>query len=115
QLDRDLVALEQAPRDPARLASIFRTIHTIKGTCGFFGFAKLGAVTHAGESVLSRLRDGQLALDAEMTSTLLALVDAVRRMLAAIESGGKEGEGDYEALIARLTRLQGEAPARAAE
>src|SRR5215470_14743888 len=76
QLDRDLVALEKAPQDRERLASVFRTIHTIKGTCGFFGFAKLEAVTHAGENLLSRLRDGELLLDAEITSALLALVDA---------------------------------------
>ena len=41
QLDRDLIALEQAPGDEERLASIFRTVHTIKGNSGFFGFAKL--------------------------------------------------------------------------
>ena len=31
QLDRDLIALEERPDDPQRLASIFRTVHTIKG------------------------------------------------------------------------------------
>ncbi|HVX63908.1 MAG TPA: Hpt domain-containing protein, partial [Pirellulales bacterium] len=36
QLDRDLVRLEEDPHDGERLASIFRTIHTIKGTSGFF-------------------------------------------------------------------------------
>src|SRR5262245_45018652 len=44
QLDRDLVALEKEPGDQEKLASIFRTIHTIKGTCGFLGFVKLEAV-----------------------------------------------------------------------
>lgn len=58
QLDRDLVTLEKDPGNHDRLASIFRTIHTIKGTCGFFGFSKLESVTHVGENLLSRLRDG---------------------------------------------------------
>ena len=40
QLDRDLVALEDAPDDRGRLSSIFRTIHTIKGTCGFLGLPR---------------------------------------------------------------------------
>lgn len=35
QLDSDLVALEETPEDLDRLASIFRTVHTIKGTSGF--------------------------------------------------------------------------------
>ena len=57
QLDRDLVVLETNPSDQAKLASIFRTIHTIKGTCGFLAFSKLEGVAHVGENLLGRLRD----------------------------------------------------------
>src|SRR5438132_5136679 len=113
RLDRDLVALEKDPRERERLASIFRTIHTIKGTCGFLGFAQLGAVTHAGENLLGRLRDGQLVLNADITSALLALVDAVRKILRRVETTGAEGEGNYQALITTLTCLSagtGESP-----
>src|SRR6202034_2780234 len=92
RLDQDLVALEQDPRDRATLASIFRTFHTIKGTCGFLGFTKLESVTHVGENLLSRLRDGELALNPEMTTALLAMVDAIRQMLASVEAVGNEGE-----------------------
>jgi two-component system chemotaxis sensor kinase CheA len=109
-LDNDLLALEKAPRDPEKLASIFRTIHTIKGTSGCLGFTRLGAVTHAGEGLLSRLRDGHLHLTPELTSALLALVDAVRTMLAGIEANGSDGDADYADLIARLTRWQTAAP-----
>src|SRR5437016_2040031 len=62
QLDRDLVALEQEPGSRELLSSVFRTIHTIKGTSGFLGFGSLESVTHVGESLLSRLRDGALRL-----------------------------------------------------
>ena len=105
QLDRDFVALEDNPGDRDRLASVFRTIHTIKGTGGFFAFAKLGAIAHAGENLLSRLRDGELQLDQEITSALLESVDAIRQILANIENTGEEGDGDYRALNDRLTRL----------
>ena len=40
QLDQDLIALEKQPDNPDRLGSIFRTVHTIKGTCGFFWLYK---------------------------------------------------------------------------
>jgi two-component system chemotaxis sensor kinase CheA len=99
RLDHDLVLLEKDPRDCERLSSIFRTIHTIKGTCGFFGFSRLESVTHVGENLLSRLRDGQLLLDPERTSALLALVDAIRDMLASIEKTGSDGNRDYQELI----------------
>ncbi len=114
RLDRDLITLENNPNDREILASIFRTIHTIKGTSGFLAFNQLGAVTHVGESLLGRLRDGQLELDREITSALLALVDAVRQMLASIEATGGEGERDDSGLISRLTGLQ-QAPAAPAQ
>jgi two-component system chemotaxis sensor kinase CheA len=105
QLDRDFVALESDPRDRDRLASVFRAIHTIKGTCGFFGFSKLGAIAHASENLLGRLRDGQLLLDEEITSALLESVDAIREILTNIEKSGHEGNRDNRALSDKLARL----------
>lgn len=110
RLDQDFVSLEQNPQDRDRLSSIFRTIHTIKGTCGFLGFSKLERVAHVGENLLSRLRDGKLDLNPEITSSLLTMVDAVRQILSCIESDGNEGDADYTALITDLTRLQEAAP-----
>jgi two-component system chemotaxis sensor kinase CheA len=106
QLDQDFVELEQNPGDKALLDNIFRCIHTIKGTCGFLGFAKLESVTHVGENLLSRLRDGLIEITPERTSALLALVDAVRSIMGHIESSGTEGEVDYSGLIDTLSRLQ---------
>jgi two-component system, chemotaxis family, sensor kinase CheA len=111
RLDRDLVGLEKNPRDREALAAVFRTIHTIKGTCGFLGFTKLEKVAHVGENLLTRLRDGQLVLNPEITTALLGMVDAVRQMLKEIESTGKDGEIDYPELRDRLTRLQQSAEA----
>jgi two-component system chemotaxis sensor kinase CheA len=105
QLDQELVKLESDPSSKELLASIFRTIHTIKGSCGFLGFARLEKVAHAGESLLSLLRDGKLALTAEVTSGLLAMVDAVRHMLAQIQDAGHDGENSYPELLEDLTRL----------
>jgi two-component system chemotaxis sensor kinase CheA len=106
QLDRDLISLEKAPTSKELLGSIFRAIHTVKGTTGFLGFSKLESVAHAGESLLSRLREGELILSPSITSGLLAMVDAVRTMLAAIEATGADGDKDYRALIGVLTLLQ---------
>ena len=106
QLDRDLVALEHSRHDKELLARIFRCVHTIKGTCGFLGFSKLESVTHVGESLLAKLRDGGVdAPTAELTTTLLALVDAIRQMLSAVENTGSEGDADFSALIDELARI----------
>lgn len=106
QLDRDLMALEDTPDDRNRLSSIFRTIHTIKGTSGFLAFQKLEHVTHVGENLLVKLRDGALQLNEEITSALLAMVDAVRSILGRIDSSGAEGNESYEDLVHLLGRLK---------
>ena len=105
RLDRELVILEQSPGDNEILASIFRTIHTLKGTSGFLQFTALESLAHVGENLLSRLRDGQLSLNPEITSELLAMVDAIREILASIETSGAEGTRNDRELIARLMRL----------
>jgi two-component system, chemotaxis family, sensor kinase CheA len=106
RLDRDLVGLEKNPKDQDALAGVFRTIHTIKGTCGFLGFNKLEKVAHVGENLLTRLRDGQLTLNPEITTALLGMVDAIRQMLKEIESTGADGAIDYPELRETLTQLQ---------
>jgi two-component system, chemotaxis family, sensor kinase CheA len=105
RLDQDLIVLEKDPDNRDKLASIFRTIHTIKGTSGFLAFNQLEALTHAGENLLAKLRDGLLALTPEITTALLAMLDAVRQMLASIEATGAEGERNNQELIETLARL----------
>ena len=102
ELDRALVALEQDPGSRPLIASIFRTIHTIKGTSGFLAFTRLESVTHVGENVLSQLRDGHLTLTPEITTTLLRLVDTVRELLGTIEANGREGDVDIDPVVAML-------------
>src|SRR3954470_12253747 len=114
QLDSDLVALEQDPNSRERLSSIFRTIHTIKGTSGFLAFNRLEEVTHVGENMLSRLRDGELALTPARTSVLLQMVDTVRALLTSIEASGGEGAVEVSGVVASITGAMDDAPAAAA-
>ena len=102
RLDQELVRLEKHPKDAALLDSIFRTIHTIKGTCGFLAFSTLERITHHAETLLSQLRDGQRELDPALISLILETVDATRTVLAAIEAGGEEGQETFDTLTERL-------------
>ncbi|SOD95300.1 chemotaxis protein CheA [Blastococcus haudaquaticus] len=111
QLDSDLVALEQDPNSRERLSSIFRTIHTIKGTSGFLAFNRLEEVTHVGENMLSRLRDGELELSPARTSVLLQMVDTVRSLLTSIEASGGEGGVEVAGVVAAITAAMDDAPA----
>jgi two-component system chemotaxis sensor kinase CheA len=90
QLDADLVGLEHASERREVLARVFRTLHTIKGSCAFLGFPRLEQVAHAGENLLGKLRDGQVALSSPVSAALLRTADAVRGILANIESTGQD-------------------------
>ncbi|CCH90892.1 Chemotaxis protein histidine kinase [Modestobacter italicus] len=111
QLDQDLVALEQDPRSRDRLSSIFRTIHTIKGTSGFLAFNRLEEVAHVGENLLSRLRDGALELNPRRTDALLQMVDTIRALLAAIEASGGEGTVEVAGTVLLISAALEDVPA----
>jgi two-component system, chemotaxis family, sensor kinase CheA len=104
-MERDLLALEKEPTSPELLARIFRSIHTIKGTSGVLGFHRIEAVAHAGENVLSRMRDGRLLLRQEIATALLAMSDVLRTFLAEVDQCGEEKEADTSVVIAALNVL----------
>ncbi|MES3032637.1 MAG: chemotaxis protein CheA [Gemmatimonadota bacterium] len=107
KLDNDIVELEQHPEDTARLNGVFRTIHTIKGTCGFLGLVRLEGVAHAAENVLDALRAGRLTVEPELIGDVLAAIDCIKSVLQALEDTEAEPEGDDAALIQRLEQWLG--------
>lgn len=113
QLELDLVELEARPGDPELLARVYRAVHSIKGTCGFLGYRRLEALSHRGEDLLDALRSGRLALDAEIATLLLRLNDAIRSVLARIETTGDEGEDADPELLAALSAPLGARPSSA--
>jgi two-component system chemotaxis sensor kinase CheA len=104
RLDNEIVELERRPKDAHLLASIFRTMHTLKGTCGFLAFGKLERIAHEAETIFSQLRAGDRELNPELTSLVLEVIDATRAILQAIEATGGEGDNDCGNLIERLKR-----------
>src|SRR5262249_2261135 len=67
---------------------------------------KLQAVAHAAENLLSRLREGELVFNPDIAGALLAVVDAIRRMLADVEKDETDGEGDFSDLLQILERFR---------
>ncbi|WP_308517159.1 chemotaxis protein CheA [Sphingomonas flavescens] len=103
-LGGEIVAWEAQPDDRARLDSIFRFVHTVKGNCGFFEFPRLEALSHAAEDALADVRAGRRHPDGALVSAVLAVIDRIGEMVAAIEAGEELPAGDDSALIASLER-----------
>ena len=110
-LDVELVRFERETSDVTILSNIFRLMHTIKGTCGFLGLPRLGAVAHAGENILGKFRDGELDVTPRAVTLILKAIDRIRTLLAEMESTGAEPAGSDAELIAEIDALAGgEAP-----
>ncbi|QIR41615.1 chemotaxis protein CheA [Tolypothrix sp. PCC 7910] len=106
QIERDIIEMEKESGNGEELVRIYRSLHTLKGNCGFLPFPKLEALAHAAESLLSSLRERTLAITPQIISTLLQTIDSIRQMLSTIAATRKEGDRDYVELIQRLTALQ---------
>ena len=118
QLEQDMVSLESEPGSKELLSSIFRTIHTIKGTSGFLAFNRLEKLAHRGENLLSELRDGVREMDQDTADVLLLMVDRIRNIMGSVEETGQEGDVDIESVIAQIEAIQGKtssAPVPAAD
>lgn len=102
ELDGALLTLERTPDDAETLSFIFRLVHTIKGTCGFLGLPRLERVAHAGENVLGKLRDRTLAVTPDIVTQVLAGLDQIKAIVAALSATGAEPPGDDAELIAAL-------------
>ena len=101
-LGGEIVAWEAEPDDRARLDSIFRFVHTVKGNCGFFDFPRLEALSHAAEDALADVRAGRRRPDGPLVSAVLAIIDRIGEMIAAIDAGEEFPAGDDSALIDAL-------------
>jgi len=101
-LDTEIVRLEQNPNDPGLVGSIFRIMHTIKGTCGFLGLPRLERVAHAGENLLDKIREGILTPNAQAVTLIFEALDRIKSILSVLEQTEAEPEGDDSDLIQRL-------------
>ena len=105
KLDLDFVQLEKSPADGNLLGDVFRGVHTLKGSSGFFSFKRLELVSHAGESLLSKLREKSLELTTDMVTILLRTLDTLRDIVDDIEANRAESAGDDTLLLANLQSL----------
>ena len=86
-METDLLELERGSRDPELLQAIFRTVHSIKGGSGSLGFEAIADFSHQLESLLDKLRSGQIEPNRELVNLLLRSVDVERSLLGEVQNG----------------------------
>ncbi|MCX8017976.1 MAG: Hpt domain-containing protein, partial [Rhodocyclaceae bacterium] len=100
-----LLTLDVAAPDAEQLNAIFRAAHSIKGSSGTFGFTDLAEVTHLLESLLDRVRKGEVRLSEEMIDACLDAGDVLKTLLAAHQGGGQTDAAAVAAISERLEQL----------
>ncbi|MDI3470748.1 MAG: Signal transduction histidine kinase CheA / CheY-like domain [Pseudolabrys sp.] len=103
-VDVELVRFEQEPSNAKILDHIFRLVHTIKGTCGFLNLPRLEALAHAAETVMGKFRSGATP-STQAVSLILATIDRIKDILAALERERREPDGDDADLITSLVTV----------
>lgn len=93
--ENQLIDFEQDPTNEDLLASIFRLLHTIKGTASFLGLDRLSEIAHGAETVISEVRDGVPPTDKTVT-VVLAAIDRIKQILGQVAEHGSEPPGDDE-------------------
>lgn len=104
RLDVELVRFEQEPNNAEMLNTIFRLVHTVKGTCGFLSLNRLAKLAHAAEALMGQYRDGA-PVTVEGVSIILASIDRIKQILTGLERNGAEPPGSDADLIGRLQML----------
>ena len=108
-----LVQWEQTPQDRALLDSVFRFVHTVKGSCGFLDLPRLMRLSHAAEDILSGAREGQVTASTGLVTAVLAVVDRIAALTAALETGQAVYDDDddlIDTMLAYLPKQKIEAP-----
>ncbi len=115
-LDQKFVELETQPDNKDLLNEIFRAMHSMKGSAGFLGFNHLVDVTHRAESILNKLRQGEMAVVPQIITVILETVDTVKLIMTEIRSSGTDVKIPVEAMSQKLDdilagKFSGAAPA----
>ena len=114
-LEHLLLTLDIASPDREALDGIFRAAHSIKGSSGMFGFDDLTAVTHVLETLLDKIRSGQMALRVEMVDVFLQARDVLGQLLAAHKHAGHTTDIAIDSTVERLQALIDNPPSHAPE
>jgi len=89
-LEEGFIELEKDKKNIEILKALFRTMHSLKGAAGFFGFKTLESIAHFSEDILSKLRDGLIEPDEDIIDILLKAVDHIKYIIGYIEENKAE-------------------------
>jgi two-component system, chemotaxis family, sensor kinase CheA len=106
-MEQALLRLTSEPGSDEIVNAIFRAAHTIKGSAGLFGLDYIVAFTHVAESVLDKVRDGEIEMDAELAGLFLKVCDHKGVLIGLADSGDVPDDDILRASADLIAQLEG--------
>ncbi len=108
-LNESLLELEKNTDNVELINEVFRVAHTLKGMAATMGYKRMQKLTHDMENMLSEIRNGNIAVTAELLDILFQCLDALEQYVDSIVESGSEGDKDNQNIIDKLNAiLEGE-------
>ena len=105
EMEKLLLALDVANPDSEDLNAIFRAAHSIKGGAATFGFTDITDVTHMLESLLDRIRKGEMALTPEHVDAFLVSKDVLTMQMDGHHHGSSVDAAAVDSVCEKLKAL----------
>ncbi|MCF7928377.1 MAG: chemotaxis protein CheA [Spirochaetales bacterium] len=109
QLEQDLLEAEENQESPEAVSAVFRTMHTIKGSAGMFGYERISKFTHEVETVLDMVREGKVDISQDLIDLTLRSRDHINEMLEEQTVTGEADDPVSREIITGLKQLVEEA------
>ncbi|MDD2196918.1 MAG: chemotaxis protein CheA [Bacteroidales bacterium] len=104
-LERSLLELEENPTDKSIIQQIFRTMHTLKGSSGMFGFEKIDGFTHEMETIYDLIRNDKQQVTPEILDLTLASVDHLKILLDEESFNDPSVQENHNNLLKRVMAI----------
>lgn len=101
-IEGGLLKMEEGSHDSENINTIFRSIHSIKGTAGFFGLEKIVELAHVMENLLGELRNGNIVPNSAMADYLLSGNDQLKSMVGDVLNCDAEDVSEHVAIFTAL-------------
>lgn len=103
--EQALLDLSQDLASRDLIDTVFRGLHTLKGSGAMFGFDALAAFTHHCETIFDSVRKGNVPASAELVAVTLSAMDHIRTLID--DPDGEDVDTASAALLARIQALSG--------
>jgi two-component system chemotaxis sensor kinase CheA len=104
RVSEGLQSIEKGNKDPELLSSIYRDMHTLKGTAQLFGYQNIGKLSHVLEASLDPIRKKKLSISARLHECCFMSLDLLGKMLSSVQNS-KTDEGFTDEMLHMISLL----------